>query len=191
MSSSRESSWTRDWMYVSYIANWTPNIVFMVEFLCKWHSVQFSLSVVSDSLWPHGCSTTGLLVHHQLLKFTQTHVHWVSDAIQSSHPLSSPSPTFNLSQHQGLCKWAFRIRGLKYWSFCFNISTFNEYSGLIYLRMNWLDILAMKETLTGLLQHHSSKASILWSSAFFIFQLSHLYVTTGKTIALTGSLLAK
>ena len=92
------------------------------------------------------------------------------------HPLSSP---LNLSQHQGLIKWP------NYWSFSFNTSPSNEHPGLISFRMDWLDLLAIQETLTRLLQHHNSKASILWCSAFFIVQLSHPYMTTGKTIALT------
>ena len=113
---------------------------------------------------PMDCSMPGFPVHHQLLELTQTHVHRVSDAIQPSHPLSSPSPsTFNLSQHHVLC-----IRWPQYWSFSFSISPSNEYSGLISFRMDWLDILAVQETLKSLLQHHSSKASILLRSAFFI-----------------------
>ena len=82
-------------------------------------------------------------------------------------------------------KSALCIRWPKYWSFSFNISTSNEQPGLISFRMDWLDLLAVQGTLKSLLQHHSSKASILWHSAFFIVQLSHLYMTTGKTIALT------
>ena len=78
-----------------------------------------------------------------------------------------------------------RIRWPQYWNFSFNISPYNEYSGLISFRMDWLDLLAVQETLKSLLQHHSSKASILWCSAFFVVQLSHLYMTVGKTIALT------
>ena len=133
------------------------------------------------------CSTPGLLVHHQLLQITQTHVHWVSDDIPPSHPLLSSSPrAFNLSQHQGLFQWiSFCIRSPKYWSFSFSISPSNEYSGLISYRMDWLDLLAVQGTLKSLLQHHSSKASILQHSAFFTVQLSHPYMTTGKTIALT------
>ena len=133
------------------------------------------------------CTTPGLPVHHQLLEFTQTHVHWVSDAIQPPHPLSSPSPSaFNLSQHQVLCQWVSSSHEWpKYWSFSFNISPSNEYSGLISFRMDWLDLLAVQGTLKRLRQHHSSKASILQCSAFFIVQLSHPYMTTGKTIALT------
>ena len=135
------------------------------------------------------CSTSGLPVHHQLLEFIQTHVCWVSDAIQPSHPLSSRSPpVFNLSQHQGLFQWVSSSHQVaKVWSFSFSISLegLNEYSGLISFRMNWLDLLAVQGTLKSLLQHHSSKASILQHSAFCIVQLSHLYMTTGKTIALT------
>ena len=140
------------------------------------------------------CSMPGLPVHHQLLGFTQTPVHWVRDAIQPSHSLSSPSPpAFTLSQHQGLLKQVLLwIRWPKYWSYSFSISPFNEYSGLISFRMDWLDLLAVQGTLKSFLQHHSSKASVLWCSVFFIVQLSHSYVTTGKSIALTRqTLLAK
>ena len=126
-------------------------------------------------------------VHHQLQEFTQTHVHWVDDDIQPSHPLSSLSPpALNLSQHQGLFQWVSSLhRWPKYWSFSFSISPSNEYSRLISFRMDWLDLLAVQGTLKSLLQHHSSKASILWCLAFFIVQLSHPYTTTGKSIALT------
>ena len=121
------------------------------------------------------CSTLGLPVHHQLLEFTQTHVHWVGDAIKPSHPLSSPSPlAFSLQP-----RWP------KYWSFSFSISPSNEYPGLISFRMDWLDLLAVQGTLKSLLQHHGSEASILQCLAFFIVQVSHPYMTTGKTIALT------
>ena len=132
------------------------------------------------------CSAPGLPVHRRLLRFTQTHVHKVSDAMQTSHPLSSPLlPAFNLSKHQGLFKEsALHIRWPKYLSFIFSISPSDEHSGLIF-RMNWLDLLGVQGTLKSLLQHHSSKASILWCSAFFIVQLSHPYMITGKTIALT------
>ena len=125
--------------------------------------------------------------HHQLLELAQTHVHRVGDAIHPSHPLSSPSPAFNLSQHQGLFNESvFCIRWPKYWGFSFSISPSNEYSGLISFRMNWLDLLAVQGTLKSLLQHHNSKASILWCSVFFtVVQLSHRYMTTAKTIALT------
>ena len=133
-------------------------------------------------------STPGLPVHHQLPESTQTHVHWVGDAIQPSHPLSGillllPSifPNIRVFSNES----ALHIRWPKYWSFSFSTSPSNEYSGLISFRMDWLDLLAVQGTLKSLLQHHSSKASILWRSAFFIVQLSQSYVTTGKTIALT------
>ena len=136
-------------------------------------SIQFS-SVAQSCLTlcnPMDCSKAGLPVHHQLPELTQTNVHRVGDAIQPSYPLSSPSPpAFNLSQDQGLFKESvLRIRWPKYWSFSFNTSPSNEYSGLISFRMDWLDLLAVWGTLKSLLQHRSSKASILWCSAFFIF----------------------
>ena len=114
-------------------------------------------------------------------------VHRVGDAIQPSHPLSSPSlPAFNLSQRQGLFKWVSPSHQWpKYWSFSFSIRPSNEYPGLISFRMDWLDLLAVQGTLKSLLQHHSSKASILLHSAFFIVQLSLPYMTTGKTTAWT------
>ena len=113
---------------------------------------------------PIDCSTLVFPVHHQLLEPTQTHVHRVGNAIQPSHPLSSPSPpAFSLSQHQGVFKneSVLPIRWPKYWSFSFNISPSNEYSELISFRMDWLDLLAVQGTLKSLLQHHSSKAPIL------------------------------
>jgi len=152
-------------------------------------SVQFSSVAQSYPTLcdPMNCSTPGLPVHHQPLEFTQTHVHWVGDAIQPSHPLSSPSPpALNLSQPQGLFKWdSSSHQVVKDWSFSFNISPSSEDPGLISFRMDWLDLLAVQGTLKSLLQHHSSKASVLWCSAFFTVQLSHPYMTTGKTIALT------
>ena len=133
-------------------------------------------------------STLGLPVHHQLPEFTQIHVHRVCDAIQPSHPLSLPSHPASIfpnirvfSNESALC-----IRWPKYWSFSFNISPSNEHSGLISFRMDWLDLLVVQGTLKTLLQHHSSKASVLRRSAFFIVQLSHPHMSTGKTIALTG-----
>ena len=128
--------------------------------------------------------TPGLPIHHQLLEFTQTHVHHISDAIQPSHPLSSPSPpAFNLSQHQGLFKFVSSSHQVvKYWSCSSSISPSNDYSGPISFRMDWLDLLAVQGTLKSLLQHHSSKASILRHSAFFMVQLSHPYMTTGETL---------
>ena len=132
-------------------------------------------------------STPGLPVHHQLPEFTQTHVHRVSDAIQPSHPLSSPSapapipPSIRIfSNESTLC-----MRWPKYWSFSFSIISSKEIPGLISFRMDWLDLLAVQGTLKSLLQHYSSKASILRCSAVFTVQLSHPYMTTEKIIALT------
>ena len=129
----------------------------------------------------------GFPIHHQLLELAQTHVHRVSDANQASHPLLShlllPSifPSIRVFSNESvLC-----IRWPKYWSFSFNISASNQYSGLISFRIDWFHPLAVQGTLTSLLQHHSSKESILRRSAFFIVQLSHPYMTTGKTTALT------
>ena len=131
-------------------------------------------------------STPGLPVHHQILESTQTHVYLVGDAIQPSHPLSSPFPALSLSQHRGLFKWVSTTHQVaKYWSSSFNISPSSEHPGLISFRMDWLDLLAVQGALKSLLQHHSSKASIRQHSAFFTVQLSHPYMTTGKTIALT------
>ena len=137
---------------------------------------------------PMNLSTPGLPVRHQLLEFTQTLVHWVGDAIQPSHPLSSPSPPApNPSQHQSFFsnESTLRMRWPKYWSFSFSIIPSKVIPGLISFRMDWLDLLAVQGTLKSLLQHYSSKASILRCSAFFTVQLSHPYMTTGKTIALT------
>ena len=132
-------------------------------------------------------STPGLPVHHQLLEFTQTHVHCVGDAIQPSHPLSSPSPpALNLSQHQGLFKWVSSSHQVaKVLEFQLQHQSFQWTPRLISFRMDWLDLLAVQGTLKSLLQPHSSKASILWHLAYFTVQLSHPYMTSGKTIALT------
>ena len=132
------------------------------------------------------CNTPGFPVHYQLLEPAQTHVHRVCDAIQPSNPLSSPSlPAFSLSQHQGLFQSISSLHWWpKDWRVSFNISLSNEFSGLIFFRMDCLDLLTVQGTLKSLLQQRSSKPSILWCSAFFS-QLSHPYMTTGKTIALT------
>ena len=133
---------------------------------------------------PTDCSTPGFPVHHQLQEFAQIHVHQVSDAIQPSHLLLFPSPpAFSLSQQQSLSNEpVLGIRWPKYWNF--SISPSNEYSGLISFRIDWFD-LVVQGTLKNLLQHHSSKASILWHSVFFMVQLSYPYMTNRKTIALT------
>ena len=138
---------------------------------------------------PMDRSTPGLPVHCQLPEFTQTHVHWVSDAIQPSHPLLSPSPPdFNLSQHQGLFKWVSSSHQvakvlefqLQHQSFQWTLRTNVLWNGLVGSPCREL-----QEILKSLLQHHSSKTSILWLSAFFVVQLSYPCLTTGKTIALT------
>ena len=118
-------------------------------------------------------------------EFTQIHVHSVSDAIQRSHPLSTVLLTCSiiLSIRVFSSESVLHIRWPKYWSFSFSISPSNEHPGLISFRMDWLDLPAVQGTLKNLLQHHSSKASIFQHSAFFIVQLSHPYMTTGKTIA--------
>ena len=126
----------------------------------------------------------GLPVHHQLLEFNQTHVHSVGDAIQPCRPLLllySVFPSIRVFSNESACC----IRWPNDWCFSFSISPSNEHPELISFRMDWLDLLAVQGTLKSLLQHHGSKASILPRSAFFIVQLLHSYVTTGKTIALT------
>ena len=152
--------------------------------LFQFSSVSQSCPTLCD---PMDCSMPGFPVHHQLPELTPTHVHPVSDVNQPSHPLLSPSPpTLNFSQHQRLFQWSLLcIRWPKYWSFSFSISLSKEYSGLISFRMDWLELLEVQGTLQSLLQHYSSKASIIQCSAFFMVQLSYPHMTTGKTIALT------
>ena len=148
---------------------------------CCYHSFAKLCPTLCD---PMDCSTPGFPVLYYLPEFAQTHVLWVSNAVQPSHPLSPASPpAFNLFQHQSLPMN--RLFTSKYWSFSFSISYLNEYSGLISFRMDWLDLLAVQGTLKSLLQQHSLKASVLQCSVFFLVQLSHPYMTTGKTIALT------
>ena len=144
------------------------------------------------------CSTPGIPVLHSLLELAQTHVHWVGDAIQPFHPLSSPSPDFNLSHirvffnESGQSIGVLASASVQCISASVQYQYSNEYSGLISFRIDWLDLLAAQGTLKSLLQHHSPKASIHQPSAFFVVQLSHPYMTTGKTIALTmGALSAK
>ena len=150
-------------------------------------SVHFSRAVMSNSFRPMNSSTPGLPVHHQLPEFTQTHAHRVGDAIQPSNPLLSPlllppiPPSIRVFSNES----TLHMRWPKYWSLSFSISPSNEHPRLMSFRMDWLDLLAIQGTLKSLPQHHSSKASILQHSAFFTVQLSHPYMTTGKTIALT------
>ena len=146
-----------------------------------------SVTQLCLTLWnPMDCSTSGFPVLHHLPESAQTHVHWVSDAIQPSHPLSplllllSIFPSIRVFSNES----ALHIRGPKYWSFSCSTSSSNEYSRLITFRIDWFD-LAVQGILKSLLQHHILKASILQCSAFFILQLSHPFMTTGKTIALT------
>ena len=146
-------------------------------------SVAQSCPTLSD---PMNYNMPGLPVHHQLPEPTQTHVHWVSDAIQLSHPLSSPSPALSLSQHQSLFKWVSSSHQVaKVLEIQLQHQSFQWTPRTISFRMDWLDLLAVQGTLKSLLQHHSSKASSPRGSAFFTVQLSHPYMTTGKTIALT------
>ena len=131
-------------------------------------------------------SMAGLPVHHQLSESTKIHIHWVGSAIQPSHPLLSPSPALNLSQHQGVFKWVSSSHQVaKVLEFQLQQQSFQWTPRTDLFRMDWLDLLSVQGTLKSLLQHHSSKASILMCSAFFIVQLAHPYMTTGKTIALT------
>ena len=150
-----------------------------------WTYIQFS-SVAQSCLTlcnSMDCSTPDLPVHHELPELTQTHVHWVGDGIQLSHPLSSRfPPTFNLPQHQGLFKWISSSHQVaKVVEFQLQHQSFQWILGLISFRMDWLDHLAIQGALKSLLQHHSSKASFLQHSAFFMIQRSHLYKTTEKT----------
>ena len=157
--------------------------VFFNEYIFQFSSVAQSCPTLCDTL---NCSTSGFPVHHQLPEFTQTHVHRVSDAIQPSHLLLSPSPPTPIPPSVRVFsnESTLRMRWPKYWSFSFSILPSKEIPGLISFRMDWLNLLAVQGTLKSLLQHHSSKASILQRSAFFTVQLSHPYMTTGKTVAL-------
>ena len=157
-----------------------------------------SVAQLCLTLWdPMNHSTPGFPVHHQLLEFTQIHAHWVGDAIQPSHPLSSPSPPApNPSQHQGLFQWVNSSHQVaKVLEFQLSISPSNEHPGLISFRMDWLDLFAVQGTLKSLLQHPSSKASILWCSAFFTVQLSYPYMTrrtsVGKVMSLLFNMLSR
>ena len=157
-----------------------------VEGLLCFSSVQLLSHVqLFATLWNH--STPGLPVHHWLTEFTQTHIHRTmmpSSHLILCHPLlllPPIPPSIRVFSNQS----TLHMRWPKYWSFSFSISPSNEHPGLISFRMDWLDLFAVQGTLKSLFQHHSSKASILWHSAFFRVQLSHPYMTTGKTIALT------
>ena len=162
---------------------------YFCAFQLNFNSIRcFQFSSVAESCptlcYPMNQSMPGLAVHHQLPESTQTHVHWVGDAIQPSLPLSSPSPpALNFpsirvfSNESALC-----IRCPKYWSFTFNISPSNWQPGLISFRMDWLDLLAVQGTLKSLLRHHSSKASILWRSALFDCSLITLWLLSDHSL---------
>ena len=134
---------------------------------------------------PMDCSTPGFPVHHQLMELAQTHVQWVGDAIQPSHPLSTPPPIFNHSQHQCLFQWVSQF-------FPSGGQSIGTSASASVLPMNIQDCfpLGFQGNLKSLLQYYSSKASVLRCSAFFMVQLSHPYMTTGNTIALTDGLLS-
>ena len=141
-------------------------------FLCQFNSVAQSCLTLCD---PLNSSTPGLPVCRQLPEFTQTHVHWVSDTIQPSHPLSSPSPpAFNLSQHQNLPMSQFFATWPKYWSFSFNISPSNEHSRLISFRMDWLELLVVQGTLKSLLQMTVQKHQF-FSAQLSLWSNSHIH----------------
>ena len=145
------------------------------------HSYEQELLLFSHSVMS-GLQHTGFTALHYLLELAQTHIYWVSDAIQQSHVyhplllLPSNFPSIRVFSNESVL----HIRWPKYWSFSFSISPSNEYLGLFSFRVNWFDLLAVQRTLKSLLQYHSSKASVLWCSASFMVQLSHSYMTTGK-----------
>ena len=160
----------------------------MIFFLSHSYSALFSSVTQSCPTLcnPMACSTPGLPGHHQLPEFTQMSIESVmplNHLILCRPLLLLPSifPSIRVFSNESVL----RVRWPKYWSFSFSISPPNEHSGLISFRIDWLNLLAVQETLKSLLQYHGSKASILQRSAFFIIQLSHPYMTTGKTIALT------
>ena len=156
-----------------YVAMWwnieQQSIIIKYWNLPQFNSVTQSCPTLRNPMY---CRMPGFPIYHQLLEFAQTHVHRVSDAIQPSHPLSSPSPpAFNLSRHQGLFQWvSSSYQAAKVLEFQLNIRPSNEYSGLISFRIDWFDLLAVQGALKSLLQHHSLKTSVLQHSAFFIDQ---------------------
>ena len=163
--------------------------------LLQWSAIEPAMSSVSSVTQscptlcnPKNCSILGFPVHHQLLKPAQSHVHQVGDATSNHLILCCPFlllPSIFPSIRVFSSESVLHIMWPKYWSFSFSISPSNEYSGLISFRMDWFDLLAVQGTLKSLLQHHSSKTSIIHCSGFFMFQLSHSYMTTRKTITLT------
>ena len=179
-----------EWGAIAFSVGSHKFLKYITYLLCKIHMQKWISSITQSSLTlcdPMDCSAPGFTVHHQLLEFVQTHVHWVSDA--SNHLilccplllLPSIFPSIRVFSKESVL----HIRWPKCWSFSFSISPSNEYSGLIFLRIDWFDLLEVQGILKSLLQHHSSKASIFQHSAFFVVQFSHPYMTTGKTIAFT------
>ena len=167
-----------------YFANYTHVYPQLFSFSLSVSSVAQLCPTLCD---PMDCSMPGFPVRHQLPELAQTHIHQVRDAIQSSHSLSSHFyPAFNLSQHQGLFQCISSLHQVaKVLELQFQHQSFQWIFGLISFRNDWFDLLEVQGTLRSLLQHHSSKAPILWCSDFFMVQLSHPYMTTGETIALT------
>ena len=188
ISYSRGSSWFRDWTWVSHIAGRFFNIWIHQGI----HSVQFSRSVMSDSVTPWTAARQASLSitnSLSLLKLMLIELVMPSNHLILCRPLLLPLifPSIRVFSNE----LVLRIRGPKYWSFSFSISPPDDYSGLISFRIDWFDLLAVQGTLKSLLQHHSLKASFFRCSAFFIVQLSHPYMTTGKTIALTRQTFAR
>ena len=152
---------------------------FVSLIICQWFIVVHSSLTFCD---PMDCNMPGFSVLHLLLELAQTHVHRLNDAFQPSHPLSPPYPLPSIFPSI----WIFsnelplHIRWPKYWNFSLSISPSNEYSESIYFRIDWFDLLPVQGTFKSLLQYNSTKLSILWCSVFFIVQLSHPYMTTGK-----------
>ena len=179
-----QDQWAQQWQLWRMVIWNTVNINKVPSTLpATWFSsVTQSCPTLCD---PMNCSTPGLPGHRQLPESTQTHVHWVGDANQPSYPLSSPSPpALNLSQHQGLSKESVLcIRWPKYWSFSFNISPSNEHPELISFRRLVGSLCSPRDSQESS-PTHSSKASVLQHSAFFMVQYSHPYMTTGKITAL-------
>ena len=175
------------------LATWAQSLVGILRFHMQCSTVQFSSVAQSCPTLcdPMNCSTPGLPVHHQLCSSLK--LMSIESVMPSSHLiLGRPllllppiPPSIRVFSNES----TLLMRRPKYWSFSFSIIPSNEHPGLIYFRMDWLDLLAVQGTLKSLLQHHSPKASILWCSAFFTVQLSHPYMTTGKTIALTRRIL--
>ena len=178
--------WLSQWQIEKLRPGYTGGLV---KFLCMLDlgSVQFSHSVMPDSLRPHESQHTRPLCPSPTPEFTQTHVHQVGNAIQPSHPLSSSSPPApNPSQHQGLFQWVKSSHEVaKVLQFQLQYQSYEWTPGLISFRMDWVDLFAVQGTLKSPFQHRSSKLSIFQHSAFFMVQLSHPYKTTGKTVALT------